>query len=270
MAKPSIFSRDYERKMRKRRRRIFLIVFLVIILVGGIFIKMNMKNFDFSELKAKIQAWVDSDKIEEIPDEAVVDKEDKEDIEEKQEVKEEPQKIYQDLSFEDGTVKKIEIEEIDGVKKFVGFDETADMTGFQYDISPSRNLVVILDQNQNTYLFDINGTMTNITRGSYTSQGGDVFPKESILQSYVEYIWAQQPKFIDDTKIAYVSQLPYFGDAALMKYIWIYDLTSNIENCLWNNSGTDITMGVINPEKGLEVSIDGVVYYIAANGYVIQ
>ena len=73
MAKPSIFSRDYERKMRKRRRRIFLIVFLVIILVGGIFIKMNMKNFDYSELKAKIQAWVDSDKIEEIPDEAVVD-----------------------------------------------------------------------------------------------------------------------------------------------------------------------------------------------------
>ena len=29
-------------------------------------------------------------------------------------------------------------------------------------------------------------------------------------------------------------------------------------------------MSAINPEKGLEVSIDGVVYYITANGDVIQ
>ena len=78
MAKPSIFSRDYERKMKKRKKRVILtIIIIALIVVCGVF-KFIISDLDFSNLRARLQAWVDSGKTQEDLDkEALVDNKDK-------------------------------------------------------------------------------------------------------------------------------------------------------------------------------------------------
>ena len=64
MAKPSIFSRDYERRMRKRRITMITIgIFIVVILFGLVF-KFKIQKMDFNNIKSRIQAWVDNGKSE--------------------------------------------------------------------------------------------------------------------------------------------------------------------------------------------------------------
>ena len=65
MAKHSIFSRDYERKMKRKRRRSILIISAVVLIVILSFIKFEVINMDFSNFKQRLQAWVDSGKTPE-------------------------------------------------------------------------------------------------------------------------------------------------------------------------------------------------------------
>ena len=62
MAKPSIFSRDYEKKMKRRKRRITIGIILILLVVVVAFVKFQLPNIDFTQVKAKIQAWVDTGK----------------------------------------------------------------------------------------------------------------------------------------------------------------------------------------------------------------
>lgn len=276
MAKPSIFSRDYERKMRKRRRRFLLMILLIVVIVVGVFLKFKAQDIDFSEIKSKMQAWVDSDRIEE---ESKDNKKDKEEIKvekdkdkeenTEEDIKEEKEKSLE-LSLSDGSIINVNYIEKDGEKLFEGISEGTDMTNKEYNISPSKKQILVKDTKQNISLFDISGNSKDITRVSYTSQAGDVFLKDTILQSYEGYVWQEQPKFIDENLVAYVSQLPYFGSAATNKYIWIYDITNNTENCLWGYTGTNIVVGNLVDTKGLEVNIDGVQYYLNAQGQLTQ
>ena len=275
MAKPSIFSRDYERKMKKRRRRILLIILLIVVIVVGVFLKFKVQDIDFSEIKNKMQAWVDSDKIEEKSDVDEKDKEDKEDIKDnkeddtQEETKKEEEKTLE-LALSDGSTINVNYTEKDGDKLFKGISQETDMTNKEYNISPSKKQILIKDTKQNITLFNIDGNSKDITRVSYTSQAGNVFLKDTILQNYQGYIWQGQPKFIDENLVAYISQLPYFGSAATNKYIWIYNIANNTENCLWGYTGTNIVVGNLVETKGLEINIDGVQYYLNAQGQLIQ
>lgn len=272
MAKPSIFSRDYEKKMRRRKRRFFLLFFLIIVIVLGIFLKVSFSDTDFSQVKDKIQAWIDSDKIEEPNNEEenkVVEEENKVNEEEKEEEVKEENK-YIDLTINEDRIIKVIYSENNGEKIFMNISEESDMTGLQYDISPSKKLMLVTDERQNVYLFNTNGEKRDITRASYVSQNGDVYLKDNILQGYEGYVWQEQVKFIDDNKIAYVSQLPYFGSAATNKYVWVYDILNNIESCLWGYTGTSINIGTVVEGKGLQINIDGIQYYINSDGHIIQ
>ena len=65
MAKPSIFSKDYEKKMKRRRIRITIVVSLVAIITGVLIYKFKIEKMDFSNVRQRLQAWVDSDKPKE-------------------------------------------------------------------------------------------------------------------------------------------------------------------------------------------------------------
>ena len=65
MSKPSIFSKDYERRMRKRKRIIVLITLISVCTIGIVIFNTKIKNLDFTNVRANIQAWVDSGKTEE-------------------------------------------------------------------------------------------------------------------------------------------------------------------------------------------------------------
>lgn len=267
MAKPSIFSRDYEKKMKRRKRRIILTIVLILVVGIGVLLKFKLDDIDFSNLKNKIQAWVDSDKpkeeIEEKKeDNIVVEEEKKEDIIEEEK--------YIDFNLENNGILKAEYIEENNLKEFTKIEPSSNINNLEYDISPMKDKIIIKDKNQNLYLCDLDGNVKNITKTSYTSGAGDVFLKDDILARDANYIWHSQIKFIDNSNIVYVSSLPYFGASAVSRYLWIYNVDNSTENCLWNYTGAEIVFGNIVMDKGLEVKIDGTQYYLNSSGSLIQ
>ena len=69
MKKPSIFSKDYEKIMRKRKRKRIVIGILSICIIG--ILVTEVANYDFSKLKDRLQAWVDEDKENYVGDQLV-------------------------------------------------------------------------------------------------------------------------------------------------------------------------------------------------------
>lgn len=265
MAKPSIFSRDYEKKMKRRKRRITIGIILILLVVVVAFVKFQLPNIDFTQVKAKIQAWVDTGKSVEQDEEGV----DEEPIEEEkpQDVEKEPERTYIDFNIKEGTVAKAEYVETEGVKKFVALEP---IEGYTFSLSPSQQQMIVMDPNQNLYLLNVDGSLKDVTKKEYISTSKQTFPKDKMLAAYEGYIWHSIPSFIDENTIIYISQLPYFGAAATHKYIWIKDLTNNTDKTLWKTKGMDIQIGEVVPEKGITVTIDGNTKYINTAGVISQ
>ena len=116
MRKPSIFSRDYERKMRKRRRNIITLSILGLFVVGILFMKLAMNNINMDSLKSKVQNWIDEDEDTDNDnnEELVEDTED--DVIE--EAPKEPEAKTIDLKLKEGVTLKAEYEEVEGKIKF--------------------------------------------------------------------------------------------------------------------------------------------------------
>lgn len=258
MRKPSIFSRDYERKVRKRKRIIVTISILLFLLISVIGLKLTREAFDFTDVRAKIQRWIDGDTINNnIPGENTG----KEEGENTPVVPEEPvappDKII-DLKVNDEKILKMEYEEVDGKVKFKEAKEVPE--GIEYNINPSRELVVIIDNNENMKVINTKGEEKNITKESYIAPNGEVFKKDVVKTTYKDYLWHKNAKFINDNKIVYKTNMPYFG-YGLDQYLWIVDIDGKNEITLWQSKGKSITIGEIK-EKGIEVTIDGNIKYI--------
>ncbi|MBE6051311.1 MAG: hypothetical protein E7214_11870 [Clostridium sp.] len=264
MAKPSIFSKDYERRMKKRKRSVMIIIILVLVALLIIVFNSKIKNLDFTNIKANIQAWVDSDK----PEEKTETQEEAKELEEKPEVEEkEPEKLYVDINVAEGITVKAEYVEEAGIRKFV---EVTPIEGYTFNISPSKEKILILDNAQNMKVSDARGNVIDITKMSYVSQAGTTFPKDTILQSNPSYLWHSQAKFIDEDNVVYVSELPYFGNGGAKKYVWIHNISSNTDRTIWNFVGPDIVVGDLVPEKGITITLSGAVYYLNSEGVVVQ
>ena len=262
MRKPSIFSRDYEKQMKKRRRRIALISILGIFFIGFLFIKIAMSSINMEILRNKVQNWINEDKV--ITEEDTTDIEEENNLEE--ETPKEPESKTMDLVVKEGVVLKAEYEDVNGVVKFKGIKDAP--SNIYYTLNPDKTLVLTIDENQDMKIFNVDTKEANITKDSYTAPNGEVFNKATVLQTYSGYLWNMEAKFIDNTTVAYISNVPYFG-YDLNKYIWIVKLTDNSHTTLWNSKGKEIKIGDIQ-EKGLEVTIDGNVKYINSSGELIN
>ena len=247
MAKPSIFSRDYEKKMRRRKRRITIGIILMLLVVVIAFVKFQLPNIDFTQVKAKIQAWVDTGKSVEQEEDAV----DEESIDEEkpQDVEKEPERTYIDFNIKEGTVAKAEYVEAEGVKKFVALEP---IEGYTFSLSPSQQQMIVMDPNQNLYLLNVDGSLKDVTKKEYISTSKQTFPKDKMLSAYEGYIWNSIPS------------------SATHKYIWIKDLINNTDKTLWKTKGMDIQIGEVVPDKGITVTIDGNIKYINADGIISQ
>lgn len=253
MRKPSIFSKDYERKVRKRKRILTTISIVVILLVGFITIEFTANTFDFTSVKAKIQKWIDEDKQD-----VVEEPEEETQEEEEPVVPIVPEVKIIELKLAEGKVLKMEYEEVNGIIKFKVATDIP--VGFAYNISPSKELVVVNDDKQNISVINTKGEIKNLTKASYTAPNGEVFKKDTVQSTYKDYLWHKDVKFINDKKIVYKTNLPYFG-TDLNQYLWIIDLENNKETTLWQSKSKNITVGDIK-EKGIEVTIDGNVKYV--------
>ncbi|AOR24232.1 hypothetical protein [Clostridium taeniosporum] len=267
MAKPSIFSREYEKRMKKRRRN-FLIIFIIIgigIIISTVKILNNVT--DYSAVKQKIQAWIDSDssqnKEENLP---------KEESNQVKQVKKEPELPKSEEEFFEITLKngqKVKATYINenGESKFKGLE--SEEQGLVYDISPSRKKLLILENDQSIKLYNVDGTSKLVSKEEYKSSKGDIFTKEAILMNNPQYLWNYNPKFVNDDMIVFVSNRPYFGTAATKQYLWMTNLNDNSDIVQWDLAAKKIEIAEYE-EKGIKIAVDGNIYYIDINGNIVK
>ncbi|KOR23753.1 hypothetical protein [Clostridium sp. L74] len=268
MAKPSIFSKDYERRMKRRKRRTFFSV-IVIILISLVIVFTN--NGIGKKIKISLNQIKEETKAEE-----------------EQKNKQQEQKENKNENKNAATVKKesevpkdnnIEVQLGDNIKiKLIYIEDSnknktiksidLNKNNLLYDINPSKNLIVVTNpKTQNIYLVNLNGEKQDITNKQYTSTTGTTFQKDAILASKQDYFWGVLPKFIDNDNIAYVSQLPWFNKTT--KYVWMYNIKNKTHLYNQNISGEDIKFDKLT-EKGLTVVSDGKTLFLKADGSVAE
>lgn len=264
MAKPSIFSRDYERQMRKRRKKIAGISVVISLIIGIILLKLTFNNINGEAIRNRVQAWVDSDRPE---NNSVSPAKLNEEIEVATPEKEPEEELkIMELKVNDNSVIKVEYEEVNGKEVFKGIKENPN--NIYYDINPGKNIILTIDENQNMKIFNINKKEAVVNKDKYIAPNGEAFIKDNILTTYKDYIWNSSAKFINDTTIAYLSNMPYFG-YDLNQYIWILNLNDNTHNTIWSSKAKEIKLNNIK-EKGLEITIDGNAKYINQNGEILN
>lgn len=252
MRKPSIFSRDYEKIMRKRKR-IFTSVISALTL-SVIFLVLFISKYKIGNIEGYLMTWIKNDDSE-------IEEQINDDI---SNIEIEDSKLDENIE-EDNSVKlSLGNEElimrysyIDGKKSIESVDTE---NGEYYSINKSRNKIIILDNEQNIFLGDVEGNVINITLNEYISPYGEVFNKNNVLEIYDEYIWHLEPRFLGENKIAYISNLPYFG-YGLSKYINVVELETGIHTTMWGLKGNNIILKeTLN--HGLEAEIDGNIKYV--------
>lgn len=269
MSKPSIFSREYERKMKRRKRNTIVILLLVVVVISAVALKFTYAPIDFTNIRANIQAWIDSD-TSGIPQETVentVENAPEEQEEEKKEP-EKPQEEFMDITLASGNVAKAVYIENEEKQKIFTDLQGAD-NGVTFDISPSKTQMLVCDTNAQITLYNIDGSSKVISKDQYVSKSGGVFTKEATLASQPQYLWNSNPKFLNDESIVFVTNRPYFGTAAVKEYVWISNFNNQTDMVLWQIQGKKAEIGQ-KEEKGVGVNVDGVNYYIGNDGVITQ
>ena len=134
----------------------------------------EMKNLDLTNIRDKMQAWVDSGKQNEEVEE-VEETEETEEIEETKNPKI-PEKNYIDINISEGIVAKAEYIEEQGKKKFVSVEP---IDGLSFNISPLKEQILFLDRSQNMKIVNTEGAIRDLTKKAYISQAGTKFSKGS-------------------------------------------------------------------------------------------
>ena len=266
MKRTSIFSSEYEKKKRRKRRRIAIVVILVLLIASGGALygsrKLNnvsLKNiFTFkkndSDSKASTIVKNEEDKKAEAKKEAA------------KETKAENETKYIDVTLSSGTKVKAVYAEENGTKKFTLVEGLSG--GSTFDINKSGSQVIINDaSSQEIKIYNLNGEEKNITKANYVTKSGQSFSKDTIMKQYPGYIWSLNAKFLDDTHVVYISQLPWFRKADLDTYVWIMDLNSGVYQTVRAAKGKAVKIETLN-DKGITVDIDGSKKTVTSDGNV--
>jgi len=286
MSKPSMFSKDYKKEIKKRKRKIALLIIVPIIGLTIFLITdfnsiknvgANIKKGINSVLLNKSKDKQDSTEKVEKTSSLVKPESDAEKIKAKK--AEEALKAEQALkaeaalkdevfavSLSDGQKISVEFNVVAGEKSIKG---VTDAKNISYDISQSKKAIVIQSKNNQDILYlDINKVSKDITKKTYESTRGETFTKDGILKNHKNYLWSVTPKFIDEENIAYVSGLPWINDKGV-QYIWKVNLKSNVQMQVKPASGMNIRFKNIT-SKGLATIIDGKAVYVTSTGEVIE
>lgn len=266
MKRTSIFSSEYEKKRRRKRRRITLTVILVLLIASGGALygsgkldNVSLKNiFAFKKNDNTASQVSETKKEETNKQEAETQK--KAEEEKKDETK------YFDIALSSGAKAKAGYTEENGTKKFTLVEGLSD--GSTFDINKSGSQVLINDaSSQELKIYNVNGEEKNITKTNYVTKSGQSFSKDTIIKQYPGYIWSLNAKFLDDTHVVYISQLPWFRKADLDTYVWIMDLNSGAYQTVWNAKGKAVKIETLT-DKGITVDIDGNKKTVTADGNV--
>ncbi len=269
MAKPSMFSKDYDERMRKRKkiRRILTMSVVLLVIIGAVLFGSNIGNsikIGLDKVNNKVNDKNKNGLKNTESKEKTISKEKEENqqqVTKTQKQNENKNKVdtnkgTQVIKLSNGEEVKLTYSTVNNQRAYI---EVLPKT-IQYSISPTKKRIVLLEKNtQNVILVDEMGSVKDITKKEYVSTKGTVFSKDSVLKNNPGYIWSSLPKFIDDNNIIYISQLPWFNRGE-DKFIWRYTISANVHNQIITEggeiSGKEISYGKLLKD-GLEVIIDG-------------
>lgn len=273
MGKPSIFSKEYEKKMKRRRIRNFILVVVCVLVVCSIAFKevlgnsFNSINVSIRNVFTKSEVNKDAKKTnEEVKQEGNEAKKEETKETAKETVKEEKKEESVEVQIGNGAKVLVSYELKNGEKNFSSINPGNSVVS--YSISPSNKKVVIFDEkNQNIYLVNENKEYKDISMKKYTTSSGDfTIDKNTQLTTNPSYIWHSLPKFVDEAHVAYMSQLPWLNKED--KYLWILDLNNLSYAVNYNIQGKISGLGNL-VDKGLEVKLDnGETKYLQPNGTI--
>jgi len=256
----SIFSSKYHK--RQKRKRFFRNLALVLLVIAALALLFRKPILEMVEkVKQDIaQEEVQKEQIlEQIP-ETVTGEETEEPIEEEPVI----EKEYVTATLPIEKEVSLEVVEENGEKVFAPISELAGMQG---DISPSRTQAVILDEEtQDLFLLDLSGNVTDITYKIYKNSRGYTESKESILGRTENFVWAEQPKFLDEDTVVYMSQLPWFDER---RFLYVVDLLPLSHRNYQSVFGTDVVLGEIT-ELGLSYTKEGNTYYLTPDYKILS
>ncbi|GIM27549.1 hypothetical protein CPJCM30710_02150 [Clostridium polyendosporum] len=286
MGKPSIFSKEYEKRMKKRKKRI-LVILLIILCMSGVITTLNFKFFSLTNIRQKVETTLNNKNKDNVLSDTAIQDNGTNQVQENKNISQESKEVSQENTAgenenkdEDNEEKYIEVtlssgniaraiyDEESGKRKFKALIPIEEGTTF--DISPNKDFLIINDGGTQQIKFvDTRGTQKNITYPSYTTKNKEVIVRETMLNDYPGYTWSKNAKFIDDTHVVYLSQLPYFGKNQLLTYMWSIDINTGVHTTLWNVKGSNIKIGNLT-DNGLEVEIDGNKKILTPNATLIQ
>lgn len=259
-SRTSIFSNQYQKKQRRKKflQRLFLIIFILAALIL-VFRKPILEMVE--KVKQDIvQENVQKEEILENLPETIVNEEVETPVEEEPVV----EKIYINVTLPDGKAFPLELLEEAGERVFAPLTELVAMEG---DLSPTRKQAVILDQaTQDLFLVDLEGVVTDITYKIYKTKKGYTEPKEKILGRIEGFVWAEQPKFLDEDTVVYMSQLPWFDER---RFLYIVELAPLSHRHFQSVFGTDVVLKELT-ETGLAYETKGNTYYLTPEYKIVK
>ena len=263
MKKASIFSREYERKIRRKRFAIlFIILFFFLVLVYYIvnFSEFNnyVKNVYYSMITKENDENIDlNNKLNESVDLIGETKEQEHQENNNNESIDEVSLDYlkHEISLNNGEKINIFYEEGNQIEYIASQDELP--KNYRFDISPSRSRILIEELNtQDTYMLDENLNLFKLDpEFFYSNSARTRFYKNDVVSSYENYSWYNNARFLNDNTIVYISNLPWFGKNE--QYIWRTDIqdVNNITHFMTSVGGENIDFGELT-EEGIKVNIN--------------
>lgn len=265
LGKPSIFSREYDRKMKVRKRRRTVLLFCLIAVAVYYVGYSTYTNWQDNYLKNKSKdsnGYLTNKTPEKVED---TTKEEPEKDKEQSPAEAPHDDKFFDVKMPNGRQFKLIYTEENGIKTIKNVVSEENGLLF-FNISPSATKVVILDIEQEMYIADLTGSVKNISKTEYITTGGTRIDKTSYLKRKPEFQWHSTPKFINETTVVYASQMPWF---ATKKSVYKVDINTSTHQKIPSLTGENLSFDVLE-EKGLKVNVDGNIKFISKEGTVVQ
>ncbi len=262
MKKSSIFSREYEKKIRRKRFTVlFIILSLFIMIVYYVInfsrINLYVKNIYYSVIlkdnKSVSFEQNDEDISLDSMDERTSLYGSENDVLTEQ--NDGGKYLVYEMQLDQDNKLRIFYENAYGIRYL---DHQDELNGnYKFDISPSKNRILIEEiSTQKVYLLNEDLNLFNLDPEFFYSNSARMsFYKDDILNRYEGYFWCKNARFLEDDTIVYVSNLPWFGSD--MQYIWRIDIsnTQDAKHFMTSVSGQNIDFEELT-EEGIKVNIN--------------
>lgn len=273
MGKPSIFSNDYDQRMRKRRKMTIInTILIILILISGAYfggsyylgkegIELGSIFKSFSE-KYQEKQNIQKEDNEPEPD---TDKQGSGNNDAKQ--PEVVKNAYYEYKTPEGKLYQLEYEEITGNREFTGVkDDGGEVEG---DISADKKKIVFCTKSGDVIVGDVQGAIKKINPDSYKSKSsGITIEKKTTFKYYPEYVWAAKPHFTMDNRVVYITYLPYLKGANTF-YMWAISIDGSSHRMVGklSNDINRIAYDGFSSEGALRIRVNDSVLFLPSGSY---